>query len=172
MPLDRIFASLGIPDDYGTDPCLPRYTDATELEEVEVNFAGRMQRLTPGTASAWRNMKSDALADDIELQLVSGFRSITYQTELLQRKLAAGQSIEAILRVNAAPGYSQHHTGMALDITTPGTEPLDEEFENTDAFAWLREHAARYGFNMPYGRSNKFGFCYEPWHWSQLSGEE
>lgn len=168
MALDEILEKLGIPHNYGLEPLLPRYEDTVDLEEVGMNFAGRMQSLTPATASAWRSMKRDALADGIDLQLVSGFRSIAYQAELLQNKLAAGQSIDAILRVNAAPGYSQHHTGMALDITTPGTEPLCEEFENSDAFSWMLKQAARYGFNMPYGRSNRFGFCYEPWHWSQI----
>ena len=168
MPLEAISNTLGIPDDYGTNPRLPRYAEAVELEEVEVNFAGSMQRLTPDTAAAWRSMKQAARADGIELQLVSGFRSIAYQAELLQKKLAAGQSITAILRVNAAPGYSQHHTGRAVDITTPETQPLSEEFERSVAFAWLQEHAHR----LPYGRGNKFGFCYEPWHWSQIDSEE
>ena len=168
MPLDEIHIALGIPEDYGTDPALPRYADAVELEDVELNFAGRMQCLVPDTAAAWRSMQQTALADGIELQLVSGFRSIAYQAELLQNKLTAGQSITSILRVNAAPGYSQHHTGMAVDITTPGTQPLTEAFEHTAAFTWLQQNAQRFRFNLPYGRDNKFGFCYEPWHWSQV----
>lgn len=171
MPREGIFARLGIPDDYGTHPRLPRYAEAVELVEVEVNFAGRMQRLTPDTAAAWRNMQQAALAEGIELQLVSGFRSIAYQAELLQQKLAAGQSITHVLQVNAAPGYSQHHTGQAVDITTPGTQPLSEAFARSGAYAWLQEHAQQYRFYMPYGRANKFGFSYEPWHWSQLASE-
>ena len=169
MPLDGIFAALGIPAGYGSDPPLPRYADALGLVEVEVNFAGRMQSLAPDTALAWRDMKQAALLDGIELQLVSGFRSIAYQAELLQKKLAAGQSIGSILRVNAAPGYSQHHTGMAVDITTTGIPPLTETFEQTAAFAWLQQNAHKYSFNLPYGRDNRFGFCYEPWHWSQVN---
>ena len=168
MPLDEVHKALGIPDDYGTDPPLPRYTDAIELEDVEVNFAGRMQRLAPDTANAWRSMQQAALADGIELQLVSGFRSIAYQAELLQNKLTAGQTIAAILQVNAAPGYSQHHTGLAVDVTTPGTQPLSEAFEQSAAFSWLQQNAHKYRFNLPYGRNNKYGFSYEPWHWSQV----
>ena len=68
--------------------------------------------------------------------------------------------------MNAAPGYSEHHTGRAVDLTTPGTPPLLEAFERTAAFAWLERHAARFGFVMTYPRNNPLGVIYEPWHWT------
>ena len=104
----------------------------------------------------------------MQLLLVSGYRSIRHQADLIRRKLAAGQSIDAILEVNAAPGFSEHHTGRAIDVATPGTRPLTVEFERSAAFAWLDAHAGEFGFRMPYTRDNRFGFQYEPWHWSQL----
>ena len=161
-----LFAKLGIPADYGRG--LRRYADATQLVDAEHNIIGRMQQLAPATAKAWRELKQAALEEDIELLLVSGFRSIAYQVELFRNKLASGQSITEILRVNAAPGYSQHHTGRAIDLATPGARPLTEDFESTRAFAWMREHARRFGFNMPFKRDNPQGFIYKPWHWSQL----
>lgn len=164
----ELFADLGIPIDYGRNPRRPGYAEAQELEDVEPNIIGRMQKLAPETARAWRQMKEAALADGVELLLVSGFRSIRYQVDLIRNKLAAGQDIGAILKVNAAPGFSEHHTGRAVDIATPGTRPLTEAFETSAAFAWLQKHAATYRFGMPYGRDNALGFSYEPWHWSQL----
>ncbi|HLF11398.1 MAG TPA: M15 family metallopeptidase [Gammaproteobacteria bacterium] len=164
----ELFADLGIPIDYGRDPRRPGYLEARELEEVEPNIIGRMQKLAPETARAWRRMKHAASESDVELLLVSGFRSIRYQVELFRKKLAAGQDIESILQVNTAPGFSEHHTGKAVDIATPGTRPLTEDFEGSAAFEWLQLNARRYGFKMPYGRGNTFGLCYEPWHWSQL----
>ena len=127
-----------------------------------------MQQLTPDTAEAWCAVKAAAASDDVRLLLVSGFRSIARQAELVRSKLEQGQSLEAIPRVNAAPGYSQHHTGRAVDIATPGCPPLTEAFETTRAFAWLTAHAAEFGFAMPYGRDNRLGIGYEPWHWSRL----
>ena len=118
-----------------------------------------MQRLTPDTARSWRQMKHAASESGVDLLLVSGFRSIRYQVELFRKKLASGQHIDAILKVNAAPGFSEHHTGRAVDIATPGTRPLTEEFETSAAFEWLRKHAARFGFRMPYGRGNAFGIA-------------
>jgi D-alanyl-D-alanine carboxypeptidase len=164
----ELFADLGIPIDYGRNPRRPGYPEAQELEDVEANILGRMQRLVPQTARAWRQMKAAALGDGVELLLVSGFRSVRYQVDLIRQKLASGRDIESILKVNAAPGFSEHHTGRAVDIATPGTRPLTEEFETSAAFDWLTQHARRFNFTMPYGRGNAFGFAYEPWHWSQL----
>jgi D-alanyl-D-alanine carboxypeptidase len=164
----ELFADLGIPIDYGRNPRRPAHAEAPALEDVEPNIMGRMQQLAPDTARDWRRMKSGALADGVEILLVSGFRSIRYQADLIRRKLAAGVEIAKILEVNAAPGFSEHHTGRAVDVATRGARPLTEEFESSAAFAWLMENAARFGFTMPYGRNNVYGFSYEPWHWSQL----
>jgi D-alanyl-D-alanine carboxypeptidase len=166
------FADLRIPRDYGRNPHRPQFTEAAALEDVEPNVVGTMQRLAPETAAAWRNMKRSAADDDVALLLVSGFRSIRHQAEIIRRKLAAGQSIEEILAVNAAPGFSEHHTGRAVDIATPGTRPLTAEFESSAAFSWLEANAASFGFHMPYARGNRFGFVYEPWHWSQVDVQE
>jgi D-alanyl-D-alanine carboxypeptidase len=168
MNHSELFADLGIPSDYGSNPRRPGYAEAQDLEDVEPNILGRMQRLAPETAHAWRQMKTAALADGIELLLVSGFRSVRYQADLIRNKLASGQDIAAILRVSAAPGFSEHHTGRAVDIATKGSRPLTEEFESSAAFRWLEQHAHRFAFAMPYGRGNELGFAYEPWHWSQL----
>lgn len=165
------FDELGIPADYGIEPPRPAYADAEKLEEAEPNVIGRMQRLWPRTAQDWRAMRKAAAGDGVQLLLVSGFRSVDDQINLIRAKLKRGRSIAEILEVNAAPGFSQHHTGKAVDIATPGCRPLIEAFEHTDAFGWLRQHAARFGFRMPYGRGNRYGFVYEPWHWSQLEKE-
>lgn len=167
-PLPGLWKALGIAEDYGTSPLLPRFAEATELVDAESNIVGRMQQLTPDTARAWSQMKLAARADTVELLMVSGFRSVSYQVELIRRKLTAGQTIKAILKVNAAPGYSEHHTGCAVDIATPGFKPLTEDFEQSEAFAWLTENAERFGFRLSYARDNPYGFCYEPWHWARL----
>ncbi|HZF28750.1 MAG TPA: M15 family metallopeptidase [Gammaproteobacteria bacterium] len=167
----ELFADLGIPIDYGRNPRRPAHPEAHELEDVEANIVGRMQQLAPDTARDWRRMKSAAFTDGVEILLVSGFRSVRHQTDLIRRKLSKGVEIARILEVNAAPGFSEHHTGRAVDVATPGTRPLSEDFESSAAFAWLTGHGARFGFTMPYGRNNVYGFSYEPWHWSQLGAQ-
>jgi D-alanyl-D-alanine carboxypeptidase len=165
----ELLAELGIAADYGVSPHRPAFAEATELTDVEPSLVGTMQKLAPETAAAWREMKKAAAATGVQLLMVSGFRSIRHQAELIRRKLAAGQAIEAILKVNAAPGFSEHHTGRAIDIATPGTRPLTAEFAGSPAFEWLTANARSFGFAMPYGRNNRYGFEYEPWHWSQVA---
>lgn len=162
---DSILKQLGIPADYGERTRLPRFLEPKSLVDVGPNIVGRGQRLVPEAADAWSQMKQQAKDDGVSLLLVSGFRSIEYQAELFRNKLAKGQKIDDILCVNAAPGYSQHHSGCAVDLATTGSRPLTEEFEQTDAFAWLTANAGTFNFCMPYDRSNSWGIAYEPWHW-------
>ena len=162
----KLHQELGIPVDYGEDRSLPYYPEATGLVDVGPNLVGRMQRLTSDTAASWQQMVQAASDDGIRLLIVSGFRSFDYQAQLIRNKLEAGQSIGEILEVIAAPGFSQHHTGGAVDIATPGSRSLTEEFEESNAFAWLGENAGEFAFSMSYPRDNSYGFIYEPWHWA------
>ena len=109
--------------------------------------------------------RADAAAGGIALEAISGYRSHDYQLGIFERKRARGLEVAEILQVNAAPGYSEHHGGEALDIGTPGEPPAEESFETTPAFAWLSQHAARHGFSLSYPRGNPHGIVYEPWHW-------
>jgi D-alanyl-D-alanine carboxypeptidase len=126
----------------------------------------REQRMNPQAAVAWQAMSRAAEADGIELQLVSAYRSVEYQEGIVRRKLGQGQEIGEILRVSAAPGYSEHHTGYAVDLATPGCAVLEEEFERSDAFDWLQSSASSFGFRLSFPRDNPHGVAYEPWHWS------
>jgi len=165
--LRELHQELGIPEGYGLDRARPVFEEATELVEVGPNLVGRMQRLTPATAREWAAMQAAAAQDGVTLLIVSGFRSIDYQARLIRKKINAGQSLSEILSVNAAPGHSEHHTGRAVDIASPGSRPLTEEFEDSDAFRWLQANAATHGFSMSYPRDNPAGFVYEPWHWAR-----
>ncbi len=163
--LDEIFRSLGIPATYAVTCGMPLQQECAALVDTELDVFGRQPRLDARAFAAWTAMKSAAAREGIVLQLISAFRSITYQQELIQRKLARGDSIAAILAVNAAPGYSEHHTGRALDIGSPGFAHLEIEFERSPAFAWLTKHASEFGFTMSFPRDNAYGVQYEPWHW-------
>jgi D-alanyl-D-alanine carboxypeptidase len=167
--LRELHLELGIPHDYGSDGTRPVFEEALDLLDIGGNLDGRMQRLTPETAASWQDMQAAAQAGGVVLQIVSGFRSVEYQAGLIRRKLANGQLVSDILKVNAAPGFSEHHTGRAIDIASPGTQPLTEEFESSDAFAWLQKNAEKFGFSMSYPRQNRQGFVYEPWHWAKTA---
>lgn len=126
---------------------------------------GRALWLRADAALGWRRLVDTAAGDGLVLEAVSGYRSHDYQAGIVERKLARGLEIAQILAVNAAPGWSEHHSGRAVDISAPGEPAAEESFEATPAFAWLQANAAGLGFTMSYPRGNPHGIVHEPWHW-------
>ncbi len=157
--------ALGISAQDCLDCNLPVQIEAQNLVASEDDIFGRSQLMTRTTLNWWNQMKQAALDDDIELTLVSAYRSFDYQCNLIQKKLDKGQTINEIIKVNAIPGYSEHHTGCALDLSTRDCAPLEEEFDRTLAFRWLTDKAHNFHFYMTYPKSNEFKIAYEPWHW-------
>lgn len=156
---------FNIPESYTSQTRMPMYEEPAELVATELDFYGREQQLTPSAFAAWQAMQAQALSEGIRLLMLSAYRSVDYQCQILRRKIEAGQSLEQILRVNAAPGFSEHHTGRAIDIGAPECPVLEERFEETTAFAWLQSNAANFRFTLSYPRDNDCGITYEPWHW-------
>lgn len=151
--------------------CFERSDEPRRLDLVGFAPDGRPMFLAPKAASAWRAMQAAAHADGVVLEAVSTFRSIAHQRALVARKLARGDSLAQVFAVNAVPGYSEHHSGRAIDLGTPGCAALDEAFEHTPAFAWLQRHADTFGFRLSYPRDNRHGVIYEPWHWCFVDHE-
>lgn len=164
--VNAALAELGIPLEFVRNRGLTLCLEAEELVVAEVDILGREHRLTPAAADAWKEMKAAAHADGVGLQIVSAFRSFDRQIDIVRRKIEAGQTVEEILSVSAPPGYSEHHTGCAVDVGTLGCDSLEEVFEQSQAFAWLTENAALYRFSMSYPRDNAYGYSHEPWHWA------
>lgn len=164
--LRRIWTRLGLPADVARRAEKRLHPEASRLVfSGRAADDGRGLRLTPRAALAWRRMRDAAMADGITLLPLSAYRSVARQTLIIRRKLARGQRLADILRVSAVPGCSEHHTGRALDLGTPGHLQLEATFARTPAFRWLRQHAPRFGFHLSYPRGNAQGIAYEPWHW-------
>ncbi len=164
--ITAMHAAIGIPADYALRRALPLQPEARRLVSVGPDIYRREQRLLAPAATAWHAMVSAASRDGVQLQLVSAYRSVDYQEKILRKKLDKGQAIDDILQVSAAPGFSEHHSGRAVDVTTPGYPVLEEVFEDSEAFTWLSEHAGTFGFRLSYPRDNRHGVAYEPWHWA------
>lgn len=166
--VERMLKELGIPVSILTDYRLPPQRECEDLVSIGLDMFGREQRMERLAASQWHAMVAAAKRDDVVLLVISVFRSFDYQRGIIERKLAEGLTIEQIFRASAVPGYSEHHTGRAIDIGTPGSPPLAEEFEQTPAFVWLTRRAREFGFSMTYPRNNPYGIMFEPWHWMFL----
>lgn len=160
---------LGIADDYAASHHLELMPQATRLADAGKDIQGRTVRLAPSAAMALQEMMRAAGSEDVTLQIVSGYRSAEYQAALLRRKLQRGMRLESALRINTPPGYSEHQTGCAVDLTTPGAAPAETAFADTAAYRWLRQHAAEYGFRLSYPAGNPHGIEFEPWHWRYVA---
>ena len=90
--------------------------EAECLEVAETGADGRDHLLVGAAAEAWRTLQAAAFRDGVSLFIVSAFRSIKRQAEIVRRKLDAGATIEEVLTVCAPPGFSEHHTGRAVDL--------------------------------------------------------
>ena len=142
---------------------LPRIPEETQLAEFFEH--GRSFQLHPEALAAWEEMKTRATHCGIRLQIVSAFRSVVRQAEIIEDKKNKGTTEQEIFKKSAPPGFSEHHSGKAIDISTPGYPVLDEAFEKSEAFNWLLENAGDFGFRLSYPKDNPYGIAYEPWHW-------
>ena len=112
-------------------------------------------------------MRDEAKKDGIYLVFLSGYRSINLQNNIFYSlKSIRNQEAAERARVSAPPGYSEHSTGFAIDIgdATRRETDFETEFENTDAFRWLINNAAKFHFKLSFNKNNKY-IDYEPWHW-------
>ncbi|WP_116963412.1 D-alanyl-D-alanine carboxypeptidase family protein [Fastidiosibacter lacustris] len=144
--------------------------DLHDLIDAGEDVFKRKVMMTKETYHAWQMMQKIAQREGVSLLIVSAFRSYTYQAKIIANKLAKGLSLNEILKVSALPGFSEHHTGRALDLTTDDEKQvLTQAFENTKAFQWLTQNAHKFNFYLSYSRNNSYGFIYEPWHWCYKS---
>ena len=65
---------------------------------------------------------------------------------------------------SAKPGFSEHQTGLALDITT--SSATFDNFEDTEAYDWLVNNSYKYGFILRYPSDDYYltGYNFESWH--------
>lgn len=146
--------------------------DASKLVPLRSNAAIRMH---PSAAAQVDQIIADAKAAGIPLGAASGFRSWEQQRSLFfDVKAERGQSTATRAEVSAPPGYSEHHTGYAIDFIDVTADPADHlelAFEDTRVFAWLTNNASRYGFEMSFPKDNP-NISYEPWHWRYVGDAE
>ena len=115
-------------------------------------------------------MHDAAAKDGISLWISSGYRSDGRQSELFEQEVALYQKTYPARSVAetyaersvARPGYSEHATGLALDLNG-----VSDDFDKTPAFRWLDEHAQEYGFILRYPKDKQeiTHIKYEPWHY-------
>ncbi len=151
-----------------------RYDEAPpeSLVLLSPNSEVKLQSAAQASVNA---MIAKAQAEGIQLGVASGFRSIEEQNYLyFEVKAERGQSAKTRAAVSAPPGYSEHHTGYAVDLmdeSRPQTH-LEESFETTPAYQWLQKNAAFFNFEMSFPKNNESNVAYEPWHWRYVGDQD
>jgi D-alanyl-D-alanine carboxypeptidase len=121
------------------------------------------QKLREEAATAFVEMRNDALREGLKIRAVSGYRAVAYQRSLYNRYLSS-DSQESVDRYSARAGYSEHHTGLAVDVF--GSKDGLRQFVNTPEFPWVRDNCYKYGFIIRYLEETEeiTGYESEPWH--------
>ena len=136
-----------------------------KLREIDEDYVleGKGDQYFLGDAMRFlERMIEAAERDDVDLKIISAYRSFDEQNELKgQFTEVFGTGANAF---SADQGFSEHQLGTTIDITTPAVGGTFESFGQTEAFAWLQDNAHKYGFILSYPEGNTF-YIYEPWHW-------
>ncbi|HLO51027.1 MAG TPA: D-alanyl-D-alanine carboxypeptidase family protein [Kamptonema sp.] len=143
------------------------YEEAPAPELQAITPDGSL-KLRTAAAAKYQEMANAAAAQGVYFVPISGFRSVDDQQHVFfDIKAERGQPATKRAEVSAPPGYSEHHTGYAIDIGDASAPEanLSQSFENTIAFKWLQANAAYFSFEMSFPKNNPQGVSYEPWHW-------
>ena len=113
-----------------------------------------------------KKMFEDAKSQGIYLLGASGYRTHKTQVTLFNSNVKR-KGKKATLEYSAPPGASEHETGLAIDILSKDSTNLDDRFEKSKAFKWLKNNCYKYGFILRYPKDkvNITKYCYEPWHY-------
>lgn len=134
----------------------------------------RVDYLHKDAERALVQMIAVANAEGVLLVPLSGFRTYEKQSELFDKAVQRHGSEFAAAYLSAPPGYSEHHTGFAVDIGDKKAMEfnLKYEFENTEAYKWLISNADRFSFELSFPKENSQGVSFEPWHWRFIGTQE
>lgn len=110
-------------------------------------------------------MATDAADAGAAFRVSTAYRSYGFQQSLYQGYVSQYGTASADRR-SARPGYSEHQTGLALDVYDTPDHHLTSSFGDTAAGVWLAAHAYEYGFivSYPEGYESVTGYVWEPWH--------
>ncbi len=163
---------------------LPLISPEELMGKGSPELSGSHFKLRKEAHEAFLAMRSEALKDNINIQVVSSFRDFAHQNRIWNRKfksftkqgLSPVSAIEKIIEYSTIPGTSRHHWGTDIDIIDakpkqPKNVLLAKHFEGAGPYKklkdWMDKNANNFGFFLVYtDNDERKGFKYEPWHYS------
>lgn len=134
------------------------------LEDISTNYSRSGMKLVSSAKDAFETLAEQALKDNKKVIAMSSYRSYQYQVNLYNRYVA-NEGVNAADTYSARPGYSEHQTGLCVDVYDGVIDYTN--FEKSDSYNWMMDNAYKYGFILRYpkGKENITGYQYESWHY-------
>ncbi|EOL43898.1 hypothetical protein RV11_GL001087 [Enterococcus phoeniculicola] len=168
-------------DDWNLVLVGPKNKIKTEIQEDQLTSLSNGFEVDKRIAKDYEALAEAAKKAGHPLVMISAFRSVSYQEEVFSEGVSQNMSKLGVSEEEATkeakktmtePGYSEHHTGLALDVvdeewnTNYVGSVLDARFGNEAGAKWLADNAAKYGFIIRYPKNQEkiTAITYEPWH--------
>ncbi len=143
--------------------------EPNDLVDISIKYYyGDKKKIRSEVYEAFKRMWEDAYKEGIYLIIVSAYRDYNSQVEVY-KDYEAQKGTNYADSIAARPGYSEHQTGLSLDIYSKDNT-LASTFKNSKAYEWLINNSYKYGFILRYpdGKKKITGFSYESWHYRYL----
>lgn len=142
-----------------------------DLEKVSLDYAYSGQSAAKIVIENFLNMRND-IKDELGVRLMvnSSYRSYADQEKIYDGFKSV--SLEYADSYAARPGYSEHQTGLAIDITSL-ENPYVNSFKKSKEYDWLKKNCYKYGFILRYpeGKEMITGYNTESWHFRYVGKE-
>ena len=166
MPHQDPTDTLILVNKYNRAPAVPMVLVKPDVQPTKDTLLENVY-MRPEAAAALEELFAGAAEDGVTLYATSGFRSYSTQKAIFERKLDQ-MSEKAANATVAKPGYSEHQTGLAMDVEGHSSlgSGLVQDFGETPEGIWLAQNCHKYGYiiRYPKGKTDITGYAYEPWH--------
>ena len=141
-----------------------------DIENISIKYAYANNSVRKEVNEHFVEMCKAAKEQGLTLIANSTYRNYEKQ-ESIYNSYVSKKGQEYADQYAARPGYSEHQTGLTIDIITYNTK--GEDFENTEEFKWLVDNSYKYGFILRYPKDKEYltGYAYESWHYRYLGLE-
>lgn len=142
--------------------------EPNEITSISLSYSYGNNKVSKETNDAYIEMAKAAKNNGIQLMANSTYRTYKRQDEIY-KDFYYSKGISYADKYAARAGYSEHQTGLAIDIFTTGNSTTSN-FEESDAFKWLSTNAHKFGFILRYPKGKEYltGYNYESWHYRYL----
>ena len=134
------------------------------LEIINKEYSTDKKQLVQVAKEAFESLSKEAKKEGYIIKVMSSYRNYNYQKNLYNKYVKI-DGIEIADTYSARPGYSEHQTGLAIDVFND--KEAYTNFEKTKEFIWMQEHAHEYGYilRFPKGKEQETGYQFESWHY-------